>query len=295
MTRPGFRSVLLLLLIVTPLVVQPSSMAAQGCELVELQPGYPGYRGFVTGVDGVGDHECLEDLEDEDADFSKRREDRENRQAAEDLGLDGGPDVWMWENWLAIEAERGLPPTCYSCAFAEADARAEPRRTDVKRDDPRLQCGTFGEATYAVGWLHANDYPLIGSLADLGDYELRATASLVNSKPHLNAEELMEGYDWLLEEMLKPVGESMSPDSRAIWDRLVQQGGYFEIPDSLWAEDQVFLFYIGISGLGSSAGEQTIDILFNLTEQAEFDWYSQGINTMTFSEYLQQIGADTWF
>jgi len=270
------------------------SIGAQGCELVELQPGYPGYRGFVTGVGGVGDHECIEDLEDEDADFSKRREDRKNRQAAEDLGIDGGPDVWTWENWLAIEAEHRLPPTCYACAFAEADARPEPRRTGVDRDDPRLQCGVFGEATYAAACLRVNDYQMIGGLADWDDYELRAAVWLANRKSHLNAEELMEGYDWLLEEMLKPYGESMAPDPRAMWDRLVEQGSYFAIPDDLWVEDQVFLFYLGLFSLNRFLGQANTETLYLMTEQAEYDWYLEGANSMTFSEYLQDIGADEW-
>jgi hypothetical protein len=286
---------MMIVLILTPLAAQTSLTAAQGCELVELRPGYPGYRGFVTGVDGIGDHECLEDLEDEDAGFSKRREDRENRQAAENLDLDGSPDEWTWENWLAIESERGLTPTCYSCAFAEADSRPEPRRTGVESGDPRLRCGAFGEATYAAGWLRQNGYAMISGVADWGDYELRATAWLSSRKSHLNAEELMEIYDLLLEETIKPAGEANSPDARAMWDRLVEQGSYFEIADDLWTEDQVFLFYVGLFGLGRFTGQRNLEILYNLTQQAEFNWYTEGIDTMTFSEYLQEIGAADWF
>lgn len=88
-----------------------SALGNSGCELVELYPGYPGYIGYVMSVDGVGDHACLEDLEDEDRSFDRKAEDDANLKAARSLSINGGSELWTWENWMAIEAERGMVPT----------------------------------------------------------------------------------------------------------------------------------------------------------------------------------------
>ncbi len=187
----GCLVVVMLLALTAPWTNAVALAAAAQCELVELYPGYPGYQGFVTGVDGVGDYACLEDLESADATFSKSRQDRLNREAAEELDITGSMDVWTWENWLAIEAERGLTPTCYYCAFAAAEARPEPR--DVPRDpsDPRLLAGRFGETTINQRYFEERD--MISRFAyQWEDYQLRALAGLAFPSDHPNAEQLLD-------------------------------------------------------------------------------------------------------
>lgn len=112
---------------------------------MELSPGYPGYQGYVTGVDGPGDHACLEVLQLTAPSFDRDREDGENTTAAQRLGLSGAPDNWTWENRMAVEAERGLEPTCYSGAILNAPTHeGSVGPSSVAPDDPRLLLGGFG-------------------------------------------------------------------------------------------------------------------------------------------------------
>lgn len=94
-----------------------SDVPGAPCTLVELAPGYPGYRGFVTGLFGPGEATCLEELQRRNPWFDRGQQDAENLAAAARLGLAGDPSHWVWENWLAIEAKRGLPLTCYIDAY----------------------------------------------------------------------------------------------------------------------------------------------------------------------------------
>lgn len=149
-----------------------------GCDPVELYPGYPGYQGYVTGVDGIGDHACLNDLKAASPSFDRSREDAANLAAADRIGLHGGPGDWTWENWMAIEGERGLPPTCYFCAFAGADTRPEPMGTSVDPDDPRLVLGTYGTTVAVNRYVTEYHNPSLTNLIPY-DHVLRAMAYLV--------------------------------------------------------------------------------------------------------------------
>ncbi len=108
------------------LIATPSAAAQQpaDCELVTIYPGYPEYRGNVPGVVGWGDAACVQVLTSLDPSFSREAEDRENRAAARRLGVPGDIEDWTWETWMAIEAERGLVPQCYSCIYVPGDNAA---------------------------------------------------------------------------------------------------------------------------------------------------------------------------
>ena len=108
------------------------------CSEVEVFPGYPGFRGYVTGVDGFGDVACLAELEASDSGFDRDDVNRLNQAAASRLGIAGQPTDWTWENWMAIEAERGLAQTCYSCAIEDGAVRGEPSQSIIPPNDPRL-------------------------------------------------------------------------------------------------------------------------------------------------------------
>ncbi len=214
------------------------------CKLVELYPGYPGYKGYVTGVDGIGDHACLQDLEASSSSFDRADEDAANVEAAGRIGLNGGPEDWTWENWMAIEGERGLPPTCYSCAFAGAAARSEPMGTSVDPDDPRLVLGTFGTTVAVNRYVTEYHNPSLTNLIPY-DHVLRAMAYLVApSGRHLNAPELVSMADALVESLRNTYYD---PDQ--FWDRIVEQGGYVPTPETAAPEDQVFMIIIGAAAM----------------------------------------------
>lgn len=219
-----------------PFIQTPSPEVA-GCDLVELYPGYPGYRGYVTGVDGVGDHVCLEDLVAATPSFDRPAVDRANREAAQHIGLAGGPDDWTWENWMAIEAERGLPPTCYSCAIRNAPYRVEPLGTGVAWDDPRLLIGSFGTTT-ALGILVGS-----GSTGAMSirqnfpyDHDLRVAAGLMNPGRHLNAAEVWVAYEAFVDGIAQ--GGWINPDW---YQLLLAQGGYVPVPPTADPQDQIFV------------------------------------------------------
>ena len=68
----------------------------------------PDYRGDVTGLDGIGDHAFLEDILASNPGFDPPLEDPLNTEAARRLELAGAIIEWTWENWLGVEAERGV-------------------------------------------------------------------------------------------------------------------------------------------------------------------------------------------
>ncbi|MDQ3523852.1 MAG: hypothetical protein M3451_02225 [Chloroflexota bacterium] len=185
--------------------ITPSMRSAQStnldCTIVELYPGYPGYRGNITGVmphyGGLGDYECMHILEQDFPQFDRAQEDRANQQAADALGINGPMNLWTWENWMLIEAERGLVPSCYTCLML--DTTSTPHRMNVypDPDDYRILTGFIGQTTSltAISSSIGFDIPmgLDGILDFYGydDYVLRAVAYLYGG-PTLNAQELYE-------------------------------------------------------------------------------------------------------
>jgi len=206
------------------------------CSLVELQPGYPGYRGFVTGLYGPGEAACLEELERLFPWFDYVQENAKNAAAAKRLGLAGGPKDWVWENWLAIEAERGLQPTCYVCAYEQMASGIPFQRAQVDSDDARMRVGVMGsnELLSRIAATRNGDSSLLG-LSFATDYDLRAAASAFNTRHYTNASELLTAYDSLT--AILASGKLLCP----IFPLAVSQGGYAPTPPQAAIKDQVFL------------------------------------------------------
>jgi len=243
-----------------------------GCDLVELYPGYPTYRGYVTGVDGVGDFACLQDLEVASPSFDRVHEDAANLAAARRLGLAGGPELWTWENWMAVEAERGLPPTCYSCAVLQAANRPEPTGTPVAWDDPRLLIGTYGSTTFV---------------------RLRAMNGMANSGRHLNAEQHREAYDpWV--DALSAKGSYVNVG--LLWDGLVAQGGYAPTPADAHPDDQVFMVAAGLDALSDFLTPTSRTMTRARLQNEIVEWQADGLSggSLSFAEFLRQRGAGNW-
>jgi hypothetical protein len=204
---------------------------------VELYPGYPGYRGFLAGLAGPGEVVCLEQLQRDFPWFNRDREDQENAAAAVRLGLAGGRMDWVWENWLSIEAERGLSLTCYTCAQEQIAAGEPYQAGPANPDDIRLRVGSFGssELLYRLAGLHGIEMWEMDSYA-ANDYQLRAVAWIANAPRHINAWELESTYDVL--------GEAIAADQVAGWQVMgvaLDRGGYAPTPPQAAIEDQVFL------------------------------------------------------
>jgi hypothetical protein len=221
-----------------PTVETSSTLAPQdaACTVVELYPGYPGYRGFVAGLAGPGEVACLEHLQRDFPWFDRDREDQENAAAAVRLGLAGGPKEWVWENWLAIEAERGLPLTCYLCAREQFAAGASFQAAPVDPNDIRLLVGSFGssELLYRIAGRYGIELWEMDFYAE-NDYQLRAVAWIANAPRHINAWELQSTYDML--------GAAIAAGQGGAWRVIgtaLDQGGYALTPANAAIEDQPF-------------------------------------------------------
>jgi hypothetical protein len=208
------------------------------CTMVEIYPGYPGYRGFVAGLAGPGEVACLEQLQRQFPWFDRDREDQENAAAAVRLGLAGGPKDWVWENWLAIEAERGSPLTCYICAREQFVAGEPYQAGPADPNDIRLLVGTLGasnELVFQVAARHNLDMWKFQYVATT-DYQLRALAWTANAPRHLNAWELHSVYD--------AIAEAIAAGQGVNWPAFIialTQGGYAPTPPNAAYEDQLFL------------------------------------------------------
>jgi hypothetical protein len=275
-----------------------------GCTLVELYPGYPGYRGNVTGVmaqwNGLGDYECLEVLERQAPTFDRAREDRANQQAADTLGINGSKELWTWENWLQIEAERGMMPSCYTCLML--DSAVAPRRTDVQQDpsDPRLLTGFLGTTiaipqianSIGVGSVSAYENRLILNFFVNDDYVLRSLA-YVSGGSRQNAEELYKSMQELVRFAISPYNGMFDlPSAKdliryAIW----QVGGYTHVPDNAAAADQAAMMVYGLGMLSTVLSPEAASGYLRELYGAIESWQAAGA-TIPLDSFLQQ--QPTW-
>lgn len=218
---------------------------------VELFPGYPGYRGYVGGVDGVGDHARLDDLVALDAGFDRTAEDRANLDAGRRLGLAGGPHLWTFENWMAVEAERGFAPVCYWCAILRADERTPPVGVAPDPNDPRLAIGTPRTSWWRGALASERGLPasaVTGAFAT--DQHLRAYILLAHPGQHLNAAEVQAGAATTVD-ALNSVGGA-SPDARWLLTNALDQGGYAPTPASAAPDDQAFMLWSAFASVAVS-------------------------------------------
>ena len=116
---------------------------------------------------------------------------------------------------MAIEAERGLLPTCYSCLFQDLDPPPSRESADWDPADPRLQMGGYGTSealTHAAtrAGLGLNSAAFFEDMFDpddqdaLGaDHVLRAFVGLVWPGHH-TAPEMLDLYDALFAQYAEP-------------------------------------------------------------------------------------------
>lgn len=250
-----------------------SALAGTRCELVEVYPGYPGYEGYVTGVDGIGDHACLEDLERQNRSFDRVDEDRKNLDAARALGINGGPDLWTWENRMAIEAERGMTPACYTCRFDLNGLRSQPSQHTVDSDDPRLMIGLpYNSSPNQLDFL----------------FGLRIRVSLANAGEHINAKELLSG----MRDATSTGSSSLQVGSQSGWCDALNQGGYAPTPAQAASSDQLFLleatFYVVyLPRLSSFYAQADVNSFGGISEEWELN-QAQSRSAGTFADVVAQ-------
>ena len=240
----------------TPLPTGTVAPSSTGCELVELYLGYPGYRGYVAGIDGPGEVACLADLIAADPGFDRAAEDAANLAAARAIGLSGTPKDWTWENWMAIEAERGLPPICYSCLFRDPGPQEGGQKAAWDPADPRLQMGGYGTTQAIAAAIARTGAEPGGNIEgffqsmldpddedDLGaDHVLRALVG-ATWPGHHTAPEMLSAYDEVFA-ILMDMETQITYDH--IWESMLAQGGYAPTPPGVDIEDQLYMIRTGM-------------------------------------------------
>jgi len=267
---------------------------APGCELVELYPGYPGYRGYVTGLDGLGDYACLEELERMNYGFNRQAVDAANLTAAQRVGLAGQPVEWTWENWMAIEAELGYPPTCYACAILAAPQRTPTSGVTAIPGDPRLLIGDmWGSA--AVSTLSAERGIPAWRVTSVvpTDRVLRALVGMAHPGRHLTAAQIAEGSGAVLDGLVTP-GNFL--DVARLWDNLIDQGGYAPTPHRAHPDDQVLMIMLGAEALAGFSVPFVSTGLYNQLQRSGTEWNAAALSgpTVSFAEWIRQSGARDW-
>lgn len=220
-----------------------------GCEVVEVYPGYPGYRGLVTGIRPVGDHACLDDLKRLDSGFSRSDEDAKNRRAARNLGLAGIFTDWTWENWMAIEVERGDAPQCYSCLILDPSIQANTAGVEYDPTDPRILISLTDIRVLAPYLLED-----IADISNPGRFQIEtavwrtlASMNIVDLGSHLNAPQVLENMKFWIGEY-----HGIDVDGDGNWSgfdldyslrAFKKMGGYTPISGIEYLQDQVYEAY----------------------------------------------------
>jgi hypothetical protein len=274
----------------TPPLPPTTAQSSTDCELIELYPGYPGYRGFVAGLAGPGEVACLEQLQRDFPWFDRDREDQENAAAAVRLGLAGGPKDWVWENWLAIEAERGLPLTCYICAREQFAAGASFQAAPVNPNDVRLLVGSFGssELLYRLAGRYSIEMWQMDYYVT-NDYQLRAVAWIANAPRHINAQELQSTYE--------VIGAAIAAGQVTWWQVMgiaLDQGGYAPTPSHAAIKDQVFLLTTALEAQALGINPLSARSLWARFNAFVTEWISErGTGSMQgLGEYIREHGPN---
>jgi hypothetical protein len=161
---------------------------------------------------------------------------------------------------MAIEAERGLPATCYSCLFRDPDTQRGGQRAESDLTDPRLQMGGYGtseaiddaaasagmepggmESAFFQQKFDPNDEDRLGP-----DHVLRAFVGL-NLPGHHTAPEMIAAYGELFA-LLGAEGTTFF-DPRLMWETVLAQGGYAPTPPAARMEDQLYMVRTSIEAM----------------------------------------------
>ena len=268
-------------------------------DLVPLYPGYPGYRGYLPDTVGLLEWACPDDFTAIRQGFSKESEDRANLRSAGALGIDGIAEDWTWEHWMAIEAERGLTPTCYTCMLlgpAPTYFGPDPQRLDT-HDDARYLLGTPESTEIALRWFDKNGIPQ-GSLGTiLTDYELRALSGIMAAGGYLNAEQVLAASEEVLEIWYCVEKPCQYLDGTSLCRTLIQQGGYVPTPDEAAYPDQAFTVLLGFEALETQWTPTFAATMGNLVTDAFERWQSESLSNVStpgFGDWLRENGGRDW-
>jgi hypothetical protein len=265
---------------------------------VELYPGYPGYRGYVTGIDGPGEVACLDDLIAANPRFDKPTEDAANQVAAQSIGLTGSPTDWTWENGMAIEAERGLVPTCYSCLFQDLDPPPSRKSAEWDSTDPRLQMGGYGtsDALFSAVTRAGLELNVVAFYEDkfdpadqdaLGpDHVLRAVIGL-QWQGHHTAPEMLDAYDQLFAFLSEPGLQFIDVSGETV----LAQGGYAPTPPTAHIEDQVYMIRMSAEAMCAAMPEDTCTAWLGQYDAVEVAFLNEVLRSgpdVSYAEWIRE-------
>jgi len=224
--------------------------------------------------------------------------DAANLTAAQAIGLTGTPKVWTWENWMAIEAERGLLPTCYSCLFQDVDPSPVRERAAWDPSDPRLQMGGYGASealtrAAATAGLELNMAAFFKE-AFGADHALRAFVG--ETWPgHHTAPEMIGAYDALFAQYAEPDVDFFDPGQ--MWQTMLTQGGYAPTPPTAHIEDQLYMIRTGVEGMCAPGSISDCEPVLLQYDQIEALFLNEVMHSgldISYAEWLSEEFADVF-
>ena len=191
---------------------------------------------------------------------------------------------------MAIEAERGFQPTCYSCLITSDLDRPRNAGAPQIPGDPRLLLGDIGSTLMAQTFLM--DSRLLNSVpvTDLpSDAELRALVGMMAPGQHLNAAEVFAGGQEFLAALFEP-GKYF--DSGFFYGSWSDHGGYFPIPPTASREDQIYVAFAAAFSLRHAGSDSyTHGTFLRRVERFISAWevaLLQDPNTPSLGEFIRQ-------
>jgi len=203
----------------------------------------------VTGIRPVGDHACLDDLKHLDPGFSRSDEDAKNRQAARNLGLTGTFSDWTWENWMAIEVERGDAPQCYSCLILDSSIQANTAGVEYDPTDPRVLISLTDIRVLAPYLLED-----VEEVSNPGRFQIEtvvwrtlASMNITTIGGHINAPQVLENMKFWIGEYhgidVNGDGSWSGFDLDYSLRAFKEMGGYTPVTGMEYLQDQVYEAY----------------------------------------------------
>lgn len=198
---------------------------------------------------------------------------------------------------MAIEAAQDMASSPWSCAIVYDDpSQIMPSAGLYNPDDPRLPIGgIYGGSNGVTRYLRE-----IGrdpSLADRlpHDYQIRAIASLASNSRQPNADQVLTGFESILDDYFGPCCIDVTP----LWDRLIDQGGYVQTPESAVPDDQIFTIIVGVDASARllSLHDMMYNSLINNLERTIDGWLLDvrtNPNAPSLAEWMRDAGAADW-
>ncbi|HEV2123034.1 MAG TPA: hypothetical protein VGW38_09705 [Chloroflexota bacterium] len=190
---------------------------------------------------------------------------------------------------MQIEAERGFTPSCYTCLMLEDAGPAYNSGVRADFNDYRNMVGFMGQSTAISTTVIRHGLSMTSQRSTLDllkhdDYVLRAWA-FAWAGPTANAQQLLEAFDIVVEQMWLPGGQYLGPAH--IGTLVYSWYGYAYTPPVSDPIDQMMTMYYGLLAVETTMP----DVLMANFNRDTDGWYSVLMTSSppfpSLAEYMQ--------